>query len=719
MIYTTKGNIRIKRETRKSDSHKERDTIIKGLDRHKGVYLCSSFEYPGRYTRWDMGFLSPPVEIRTNEKSFLINGLNEKGSIIIAIIYSHLSDTDHYDSLTLDSDTLKGSVKNQEFYIAEEIRSKKRSIFTLLRDIRDMFHHPGDGVLGLYGSFAYDLIYQFEDLQKSKKRPDKSSDIVLYIPDKIFIMDHKMSDARIHEYDFSFRDLDTRGKNKTNYDDCNIIVKEKLENKVVKPVKGEYANLVRKAKLYFERGDLFEVVPSQVMDYKTNRKGSRIFNRLTEINPSPYGFYINLGDSSLIGASPEMYVRVSDKKIETCPISGTIKRGKDAIEDYENIMTLLNSEKEESELTMCTDVDRNDKSRICEQGSVKVIGRRQIEKYSHLIHTVDHVEGTLRDEFDGIDAFITHMWAVTVTGAPKKRAVQWIEENEKIPREWYAGSVGFIGFDGSINTGLTLRTIHLKDKIARIRVGATLLYDSDPEMEEEETYIKAAAMIKVLTEVESVKEVKKAVGSNVEFNVLIIDNEDSFVHTLGDYFRRFGAKTETIRHTNAMDYLKKSTYDLVVLSPGPGRPEDFNLKEKIDICMEKDIPVFGVCLGLQGIVEYFGGQLAQLAIPYHGKKSAITVCEKSKIFGDMAGKIIVGRYHSLHGKEIPDQLIVTSRTEDHIVMSVEHIRKPVYGVQFHPESIMSTKNSNGLNIIENIINIAKECKNGKDIRRIS
>jgi anthranilate synthase len=114
-----------------------------------------------------------------------------------------------------------------------------------------------------------------------------------------------------------------------------------------------------------------------------------------------------------------MYVSVKDKRVETCPISGTIKRGRDAIEDARNIQTLLNSIKEESELTMCTDVDRNDKSRICEPGTVRVIGRRQIEMYSRLIHTVDHVEGVLRPEYDALDAFLSHMWVVTVTGAPK------------------------------------------------------------------------------------------------------------------------------------------------------------------------------------------------------------------------------------------------------------------------------------------------------------
>ncbi len=143
---------------------------------------------------------------------------------------------------------------------------------------------------------------------------------------------------------------------------------------------------------------------------------------------------------------------------------------------------------------MCTDVDRNDKSRVCEAGSVRVIGRRQIEMYSRLIHTVDHVEGTLRPEFDALDGFLSHAWAVTVTGAPKRGAIRFIEQEEKSARRWYGGAIGGFTFDGNMNTGLTLRTIRMKDGIAEVRAGATLLHDSVPADEEAETRLKASAM---------------------------------------------------------------------------------------------------------------------------------------------------------------------------------------------------------------------------------
>src|SRR6185437_14366281 len=166
---------------------------------------------------------------------------------------------------------------------------------------------------------------------------------------------------------------------------------EELDN----PPPGWFAAIVDRAKERVKVGDLFEVVPSHVFRARCASPAA-FYERLRERNPAPYEFCFNLGDGEhLVGASPEMYVRVTGDRVETCPISGTIARGADPLEDAANIARLLDSAKEESELTMCTDVDRNDKSRVCVPGSVRVIGRRQIEMYSRLIHTVDHIEGRL------------------------------------------------------------------------------------------------------------------------------------------------------------------------------------------------------------------------------------------------------------------------------------------------------------------------------------
>src|SRR5437588_8493521 len=227
-----------------------------------------------------------------------------------------------------------------------------------------------------------------------------------------------------------------------------------------------------------------------------------------------------------------MYVRVDGARVETCPIAGTIARGRYPMDDAERIRALLTSTKDESELTMCTDVDRNDKARICEPGSIRVIGRRQIELYSRVIHTVDHVEGLLRAGFDALDAFLSHAWAVTVTGAPKLWAMRFIENHERTHRRWYGGAVGCLGFDGNMNTGMTLRTMRIRDGVAEIRAGATLLIDSVPEDEERETRMKAAALIEA---VRGTGPAAAAAGAvTVEpvgrgARVLLVDHEDSFV----------------------------------------------------------------------------------------------------------------------------------------------------------------------------------------------
>jgi len=472
------------------------------------------------------------------------------------------------------------------------------------------------------------------------------------------------------------------------------------------------------AKESFRRGDLFEVVPGQKFMERCDSKPSDISKRLKAINPSPYSFFINLGNQEyLVGASPEMFVRVSGRRIETCPISGTIKRGDDPIADSEQILKLLNSKKDESELTMCSDVDRNDKSRVCEPGSVKVIGRRQIEMYSRLIHTVDHIEGRLRDGMDAFDGFLSHAWAVTVTGAPKLWAMRFVEAHEKSPRAWYGGAVGMVGFNGDMNTGLTLRTVRIKDGIAEVRAGATLLNDSVPEDEEAETELKASAMISAIRDARLAASAPKAkrdvesVGQGVK--ILLVDHEDSFVHTLANYFRQTGATVSTVRTPIPEEVFDRFNPDLVVLSPGPGNPKDFDCKATIKKARARNLPIFGVCLGLQALAEAYGGELRHLAVPMHGKPSRIQILEAGVVFAGLAREITVGRYHSIFAdpSTLPREFMITAESEDGTIMGIEHTTEPVAAVQFHPESIMTLGGDAGMRMIENVVaNLARRVK---------
>jgi len=407
-----------------------------------------------------------------------------------------------------------------------------------------------------------------------------------------------------------------------------------------------------------------------------------------------------------------MYVRVAGRRVETCPIAGTAARGADPLGDAEQIRRLLGSEKDESELTMCTDVDRNDKSRVCEPGSVRVLARRAIELYSRLIHTVDHVEGTLREGFDALDAFLSHAWAVTVTGAPKRAALAFIEEHERSPRRWYGGAVGVLGFDGSANTGLTLRTIRVQDGVAEIRVGATLLYGSDPEEEERETRLKAAALFDALRNAQAPapRAAPLAAGParpGTGRRVLLVDFQDSFVHTLASYFRETGAKVKTLRAGFPLEELRRQEPDLVVLSPGPGRPADFALSKLIAAALARELPIFGVCLGLQALAEHFGAALAVLPEPRHGKRSRVRVLG-GRLFEGLPRELEVGRYHSLVARPetLPPELVVTALAEDGAVMALEHAALPIAAVQFHPESILTQAGGAGHAIVVRAVGLA-------------
>jgi anthranilate synthase len=270
---------------------------------------------------------------------------------------------------------------------------------------------------------------------------------------------------------------------------------------------------------------------------------------------------------------------------------------------------------------------------------------------------------------------------------------------------------------------LTLRTIRVKNGIAEVRAGATLLYDSEPTAEELETELKASAMLDAILRQGPEDESKLTpISSNTKpkqpgagKTVVLIDHEDSFVHTLANYLRQTGATVITLRTgASALATIQKMIDegrkpDMVVLSPGPGNPSDFKLSRSIDLMVKNSIPTFGVCLGLQGMVEHFGGTLGVLSYPMHGKPSTISLTEAGKsqqgIFVGLPDQFEVARYHSLHGLHdtFPnDQFDITAVTDDGIVMGISHKTLPLAAVQFHPESIL-TSPEHGLCILTNAL----------------
>ncbi|MGO1545069.1 MAG: anthranilate synthase component I [Gulosibacter sp.] len=690
----------------------EIDEIIAGLDDRAGVVLASGVEYPGRYTRWDIGFIDPPLVIEGRGFEVRIRALNDRGLVPLEAFNDLLGEIDGFAVTRQgDRETSISIAPQRDELLPEEQRTRRRSSFAVLRHILSAL--PQDGQhLGLYGSLGYDLVRQIEHLDAPAGGDQR--DLVMYLPDSILAVDRQRGDAHRYEFDFSYQGKSTAGLPRTETAAPFIApATDATASRDHEP--GEYAKLVQDAKEYFARGDLFEVVPGQAFREPVRTSPAAIFRSLVKANPAPYGAIMNLGENEfLITASPEMFVRVQGKRVETAPISGTIARGVDAIADSDQIQTLLNSEKDKSELTMCTDVDRNDKSRVCEPGSVRIIGRRQIELYSKVIHTVDHVEGTLREDFDGLDAFATHMWAVTVTGAPKIWAMRFIDEHERSPRTWYAGALGALYANGDVNTGLTIRAAMIRDGIAEVRAGGTLLIDSVPEDEERETEMKASALLEAIASrpIESqtaTLEAETPLGTG--HRILFFDHEDSFVQMLAGYMRETGAEVRTVRVPKGgvpveqlREQLDALDPTLVVMSPGPGSPSDFKDGEILAELDARGLPVFGVCLGQQAIGEYLGASLGQLGYPLHGQERDVEIVAPGFLDG-LPTRFVTGRYHSLYvdPKTVPAGLTVIASDDDGIPMAIEHTEKRWYAVQFHPESLMTLRDRAGHRIIDAVL----------------
>src|SRR5690349_12346281 len=591
--YVTRAGLAVQRVVEHFSGGASRlDALIDLIDVRRGVVLSSGTTVPGRYESFDLGFADPPLVLETSGVNFSLTALNPRGEVLIAF----LGDTLREPCVVITekgASRLSGHILRGAAPVEEDQRTRRASVMSLVRDLVSAFGSNEDPLLGLFGAFAYDLVFQIEDLTQKRARESDQRDIVLYVPDRLLAYDRATGRGVILSYDFAWKGKSSEGLPRQT---AESVYARTPRQAFSDHAPGEYQATVETARAAFARGDLFEAVPGQLFAEPCERSPAEVFQRLCRINPSPYGALMNLGEGEfLVSASPEMFVRSDGRRVETCPISGTIARGVDAIGDAEQIRQLLNSQKDEFELNMCTDVDRNDKARVCVPGTIKVLARRQIETYSKLFHTVDHVEGMLRPGFDALDGFLTHCWAVTVTGAPKLWAMQFVEDNERSSRRWYAGALGYVGFDGSINTGLTIRTIRMKDGLAEVRVGATLLFDSDPVAEEKECQTKAAALFHALRG-DPPKPLSAfapdATGSGKK--VLLIDHEDSFVHMLADYFRQVGADVSVTRHTHAQEMLKRKKWDLLVLSPGPGRPEDFKIASTIDTAIEKELPIFGV-----------------------------------------------------------------------------------------------------------------------------
>jgi anthranilate synthase component 1 len=358
------------------------------------------------------------------------------------------------------------------------------------------------------GYVGYDVIRQYEKL------PDKNPDTIqvpeayLLFYKEVLVYDHFYHTISIirnvfPEEEVSYGDV---------IEALNLKKVEILRCSPLHPIKNEaslesldsnfdeesFCQIVRRAKDYITAGDAFQIVLSQRLTAITDAKPFDAYRKLRYLNPSPYMFYIDFGDFQIVGSSPESLVRVEGKKVMTNPIAGTRPRGKNEQEDERLKSELLSDEKERAEHLMLVDLARNDIGKVSKIGTVELERFMEVELYSHVMHIVSTVSGQLSDDKDYFDALVACLPAGTVSGAPKIRAMEIIDELENVRRGIYAGAVGYFSYTGNMDMCIAIRTIIFKGRKAYIQAGAGIVYDSVPELEYRETLNKAMALKEVL-----------------------------------------------------------------------------------------------------------------------------------------------------------------------------------------------------------------------------
>ena len=368
---------------------------------------------------------------------------------------------------------------------------------------------------GAVGYFAYDSVRQLENIGEHAVDDLKLPDCALMFFNRLLAFDHVRHQIHIIAAADVSRESPRRAYDRAVADIA--VLEKKLASglrhvdwkRPARRAKGRmkvhagtsrrsFVHAVERCKQYIAAGDIFQVVPSQRLDFVPEVPPFDIYRALRMVNPSPYMYFLRMGDTHVLGSSPEMLVRVTGRKLEYRPIAGTHPRGRDAAEDQRLEQQMLHDEKERAEHVMLVDLGRNDLGRVSEYGSVKVRDLMYVERYSHVMHLVSALEGKLREGMDAVDAFAACFPAGTLSGAPKVRAMQIIEELEPTRRGIYGGSVLYADFAGNLDSCIAIRTLLMQGKRAYLQAGAGIVADSNPEREFEESMNKAQAVLRAV-----------------------------------------------------------------------------------------------------------------------------------------------------------------------------------------------------------------------------
>jgi len=409
---------------------------------------------------------------------------------------------------------------NIELHYGRRTEQRQGNLLQILKDLLHR-HRPATFAglppftAGAVGYFAYDAVRQLENIGEHAKDDLALPDCVLMFFDRLLVFDHLLHQIHIIATADVTRESPRRAYDRAMADIASL--EKKLAaglrpahwRKTARRPKGKlgvnagtsrerFLESVERCREYIAAGDIFQVVLSQRLDFTPEVEPFDIYRALRTVNPSPYMYFLRMGDQHILGSSPEMLVRVTGRKLEYRPIAGTHPRGRDEQEDQRLEKQMLADGKERAEHVMLVDLGRNDLGRVSEYGSVKVCDLMYVERYSHVMHIVSALEGRLRVDLDALDAFAACFPAGTLTGAPKVRAMQVIEELEPVRRGIYGGSVLYADFAGNLDSCIAIRTMLMNGRRAYLQVGAGIVADSDPQREYEECMNKAKAVLRAV-----------------------------------------------------------------------------------------------------------------------------------------------------------------------------------------------------------------------------
>ena len=403
---------------------------------------------------------------------------------------------------------LKGNhVEYTVQYVNEELQIEKGSVLHKLKEMMPIqqVDYPFSFFGGAIGYFGYDTAFYNEKIGDSLKDDLNMPDVHVFFYDHFIVFDHLLQKVTIVAIDlFNDGRSEEEMKNTVKQIEKEItqsipFTDEEAISVQFQPTieKQQFIEMVETAKEHIKKGDIFQVVLSQRFKAAFNGNPFSLYRKLRTSNPSPYMFYIEFDDYTILGTSPESLVKVQNRIVTTNPIAGTKPRGKTKEEDIQIEQLLLNDEKEIAEHRMLVDLGRNDIGRVSKIGTVQVTKYMTIERYKHVMHIVSEVTGELLDDVHVIDVLTSCLPAGTVSGAPKIRAMQIINNLEQTKRGVYAGAIGYISSNGNMDLALAIRTMIVKDQHAYVQAGAGVVYDSIPQSEYEETLNKAKALLEV------------------------------------------------------------------------------------------------------------------------------------------------------------------------------------------------------------------------------